>query len=213
MAGVDSLTQPLTARSEAASRRITLPVTDRLRSGTGARNRHYLRGVHESQEPGEGGFEIALRRATEADIERILDVQQPGAIKGLGHIFPQDQHPFPRATVADRWRMEFADAETAVYVATGSGGPVLGFAARRQDELLHFGTALETWGTGLARWLHDELLRTYPPAVTRVRLRVFAENLRARRFYEKCGWMQTGVTSRTQFEPYPLLIEYVRWRG
>lgn len=64
-----------------------------------------------------------------------------------------------------------------------------------------------------ARWLHDELLRTYPPAVTRVRLRVFAQNLRARRFYEKCGWMQTGVTSRTQFEPYPLLIEYVRWRG
>ncbi len=169
--------------------------------------------MHESQERGEGGCEIALRRATEADIERILDVQQPGALKGLGNTFPQDQHPFPRARVADRWRMEIADAETAVYVATSAGGPVLGFAARRQDELLHFGTAVETWGAGFARWLHDELLRIYPPAVTRVRLRVFAENLRARRFYEKCGWTQTGVTSRTQSEPYPLLIEYVRRRG
>jgi len=173
--------QPVATRWSLASRPgpRSWSTNDRLRSGTGARHRHYLRGVHESQERGEGGCEIALRRATEVDIERILDVQQPGAIKGLGNIFPQDQHPFPRATLADRWMMEIADAEIAVYVATSAGGPVLGFAARRHDELLHFGTAVETWGAGLARWLHDELLRTYPPGVTRVRLRVFADNLRA----------------------------------
>jgi RimJ/RimL family protein N-acetyltransferase len=81
-------------------------------------------------------------------------------------------------------------------------------AARRADEVLHFGTALETWGSGLATWLHDALLTTYPPDVSQVRLRVFAGNHRARRFYEKLGWKETGVESRTSFPPHPTLLEY-----
>jgi hypothetical protein len=49
-----------------------------------------------------------------------------------------------------------------------------GFAARREDELLHFGTAVEWWGSGLATWLHDQLLATYAEDVRRIWLRVFA---------------------------------------
>jgi RimJ/RimL family protein N-acetyltransferase len=41
-----------------------------------------------------------------------------------------------------------------------------------------------------------------------VRLRVFAGNHRARRFYEKLGWKETGVESRTSFPPHPTLLEY-----
>lgn len=102
------------------------------------------------------------------------------------------------------------DPEVAVYVATGLGGQVVGFAARRDDELLHFGTAVDTWGTGLATWLHDEMVATFPASVSRLRLRVFAENHRARRFWARCGWTPTGVTSRTSFEPFPILVEYAR---
>ncbi|MGI8576474.1 MAG: GNAT family N-acetyltransferase [Nocardioidaceae bacterium] len=164
-----------------------------------------------------GGSDDALGRfirlATLADVEGILDVQEPGAVKGLAHIFPQDEHPFPRDVLRERWGAEIADSGPEVYVSTDHCGRITGFAARRSDELLHFGTAVDLWGTGLAAWLHDELLKTYPVSVSRVRLRVFAENHRARRFYEKCGWTETGVTSRGQFAPYPVLIEYVRPQG
>lgn len=133
-------------------------------------------------------------------------------MRGLAHIFPQERHPFPRDIIAERWAAEIAEHETSVYVSTDEVGRVTGFCARRHDELLHFGTAVEFWGTGLASWLHDQLLNTYPQSVRRLRLRVFAENHRARRFYERLGWTETGVTARTQFAPYPLLLEYARPR-
>jgi putative acetyltransferase len=46
----------------------------------------------------------------------------------------------------------------------------------------------------------------------RIRLRVFEENHRARRFYEKSGWVSTGSTSRGQFPPFPVLLEYALLR-
>lgn len=152
-----------------------------------------------------------MRRASRVD--GILGVQEPGAVRGLAHIFPQEEQPFPRGVLRERWKAEIADPGTAVYVSTDQCGRVTGFAARRNDELLHFGTAVELWSTGLAGWLLDEVLKTYPDSVSSMRLRVFAENHRARRFYGKYGWTETGVTSRTQFAPYPVLIEYVRARA
>ena len=107
-----------------------------------------------------------------------------------------------------RWEAELQDPGIAAYVATRPDGRLVGFAARRGDEVLHFGTALETWGSGLATWLLEALLATYPAEVARVRLRVFAGNLRARRFYEKLGWQATGRESRTSFPPHPVLLEY-----
>jgi RimJ/RimL family protein N-acetyltransferase len=76
--------------------------------------------------------------------------------------------------------------------------------------VLHFGTTLETWGSGLATWLHDELVATFDPGLPRLRLSVFTDNGRGRRFWEKHGWQPTGRTSRSTFAPYPQLLEYVR---
>lgn len=157
--------------------------------------------------------EPEIREAFAADVPAILSIQEPAAIKGLGHIFPQDLHPFPRETVEARWLKELAEPTMAVYVAANAQGRVIGFAARQDDQLLHFGTAIETWGCGLAQRLHDALIDSFPPSVTHLRLRVFSENRRARRFYEKLGWHNTGIESRTQFPPYPVLLEYVRARG
>jgi RimJ/RimL family protein N-acetyltransferase len=142
-------------------------------------------------------------------------VQEIGAVAGLGHIFPQDRHPFPTAVIQDRWAAELDDPAVHAYVWTESGR-IRGFAARRDDELLHFGTALETWGTGLAVALHDALVATFPGDLGSLRLRVFAENSRARRFYERLGWRPTGQQSVTSFAPYPTLLEYrldLRARG
>jgi RimJ/RimL family protein N-acetyltransferase len=41
-------------------------------------------------------------------------------------------------------------------------------------------------------------------------LRVFEDNARARRFYEKNGWYATGAISRSTFPPYARLLQYRR---
>lgn len=146
---------------------------------------------------------------TVEDLPAVLVVQERGAVSGLASIFPQDAHPFPRDAVPDRWRTELEAQDVAAYVAVDEVGAVTGFAARRDDELLHFGTAVETWGSGRGAWLHDALLATYPPDRRRLWLRVFEENGRARRFYERLGWTPTGRTSRSDFAPHPVLVELV----
>jgi RimJ/RimL family protein N-acetyltransferase len=155
---------------------------------------------------------VILRCATAGDVLALLDVQQAGAVQGLGHIFPQDRYPFPRERLAARWLTEIASSGTDVYVYTAEDGTVCGFAATRGEELLHFGTSPATWGSGLAsRFLTDLVDRMAVTAAgPTLRLRVFEENARARRFYEKNGWRATGATSHTSFPPLPLLLEYER---
>jgi RimJ/RimL family protein N-acetyltransferase len=150
----------------------------------------------------------SFRAMVLADLSDLIRVQERGAVAALGHVFPQETHPFPRQDVRSRWEAELVDPSVAAYVATDADGNVVGFAARRGDELLHFGTAVETWGSGLATWLHDQLLATYPQELRRLRLRVFAGNIRARRLYERLGWSPTGRESRTSFPPHPVLVEY-----
>ncbi|RBY77066.1 GNAT family N-acetyltransferase [Blastococcus sp. TF02-09] len=147
-----------------------------------------------------------------ADLGELVDLQRRGAVLGLAEVFPQETHPFPADAIREQWVAELRDESVAASVVTGPEGRLLGFAARREDELLHFGTAPETWGSGLAAWLHDALLATFPPEVRRVRLWVFAGNGRGRRFYEKLGWTVTGEERCTSFPPHPVLVEYERHR-
>ena len=154
----------------------------------------------------------SLRRMTPADLPELLDGQHRGAVLGLADVFDQAGYPFPLDEIRDRWLAELGDPSIAAYVVTGDDGRVLGFAARRDDELLHFGTAPETWGSGLATWLHDAMLATFPPEVERLRLWVFAGNGRGRRLYEKLGWTATGEQRRTSYPPHPVLLGYGRRR-
>jgi RimJ/RimL family protein N-acetyltransferase len=161
---------------------------------------------------------FALRPATVDDLDAVLDVQHEGAVAGLAHIFPQETYPFPRSVVRQRWVEELADPSTHVYVyvCVGETGALTGFAATRANELLHFGTALRTWGTGTAQRFHEAVLaefaHTAPSGCDHLRLRVFEANIRARRFYERLGWRSTGHRSTSGFAPYAVLIEYERPR-
>ncbi|HKT02743.1 MAG TPA: GNAT family N-acetyltransferase [Rugosimonospora sp.] len=138
-----------------------------------------------------------------------MDVQEAGAVAALDHIFPQDSHPFPRADIQARWLAEIADPDIDVYVIEDHRGEITGFAAIRANELLHFGTAPQTWGTGLAAAAHRQIVRRLTTSgAARARLRVFEANLRARRFYQKQGWRQTDRLGRTSFPPHPVLLEY-----
>ena len=147
---------------------------------------------------------------TAADVAAVLDVQEPGAVLGLADVFPQDGHPFPREDVERRWLQEIADPQVECFVVRLHGA-VVGFAAIRSSEFLHFGIAVEHWGTGIAQGAHDAVLdRMRDRGVRRAELRVFAANERGRRFYEGLGWRATGERSRSSFPPYPELLHYER---
>ena len=101
-----------------------------------------------------------------------------------------------------------ADPETDA-LAVEVDGRLQGFVALRGDELLHFGTAVDTWGTGLAEDAHDLALdRLARHGVGTARLWAFRENERAVRLYERLGWQPTGETRPTTFPPNPTLVEY-----
>ncbi|GAA2740616.1 hypothetical protein GCM10009868_03440 [Terrabacter aerolatus] len=145
---------------------------------------------------------------TASDVPLVVEVQEPGAVLGLAAVFPQDRHPFPRQAITDRWLREVDLAGTDCFVVLRQGA-VAGFAAIREDELLHFGIAVEHWGTDLAGLAHDEVLdHLRERGTARARLRVFTGNGRGRRFYEKHGWEPTGERSRSSFPPCPELLTY-----
>lgn len=146
------------------------------------------------------------------DIEELLIVQKDCSIEGLGHIFPQQTNPFPTEQLRERWKDEIKDQNVGTYIANDKAGKIIGFGATKENEMLHFGVATQFWGSGLAREFHDWLLHkietTTDGESTFFCLRVFEENYRARRFYEKLGWKNTEIKSQTDFAPYPVLIEY-----
>jgi len=149
-----------------------------------------------------------LRAMTPADVPAVLAVQEPGAVLGLAEVFPQDEHPFPREAIAERWLREIELDGTECFVVLHHEA-VAGFAATRDDEFLHFGVAPEHWGDGLARAAHDAVLDSMRASgVERARLRVFTGNVRGRCFYEKLGWTPTGERSRSSFPPRPELLTY-----
>ena len=151
---------------------------------------------------------MIVRDMTLDDLPALIELQQAGAVVGMAAVFPQDQYPFPRKTILARWREELADPAIDVYAAVDDGGTLIGFAATSGSELLHFGTAIETWGQGTAGELLGVVVALLLRAGAGPTLRVFADNGRARRFYEKHGWRPTGLSSVSGFEPNPVLLEY-----
>ena len=145
---------------------------------------------------------------TEDDLAALIDLQRAGAIIGLADVFPQDLYPFPSDVIAARWRTEINDPAIETYVALDDGGRLVGFAATTGSELLHFGTAIDTWGDGTASELHDAVVGALCVRGTPT-LMVFADNRRGRRFYEKHGWQPTGATTKGDFPPYAPLLEYI----
>ena len=115
-----------------------------------------------------------LREMATDDVPAVMAVQEPASIAGLSGVFPQDEYPFPRDVLADRWRAEIADADIDCFVILRDD-EVAGFAAVQADQVKHFGVAVEEWGSGLATTAHDELVARMAsdgcPASLAVRLR------------------------------------------
>jgi len=144
------------------------------------------------------------------DLDELLIVQRDGAVAGLGNIFPQDRYPFPTHAVRQRWEQELEDPAIDCYVIQQAEA-IAGFVAIQGNQFLHFGTAIDTWGSGLAGRTHDATIQLWlERGHEHAWLRVFEDNQRARRFYERRGWRPTGERSRSTFAPQPVLLSYQR---
>lgn len=146
---------------------------------------------------------------TPADLDVLLPIQREAAQVAFASVFPQDEFPFPTESIRHRWEQELADPDIACFVIVGADRSMGGFAAVRGDQFLHFGTALGSWGSGLAGAAHAEVLdRWKGEGYQRGWLRVLDQNHRARRFYERRGWQPTGERERSTFAPFPVLLRY-----
>ena len=109
----------------------------------------------------------------------------------------------------ERARASLADPpEDAQAWVAERGGEIAGMATARGDELRDLYVVPTAWGTGVAQALmHAALAWIAGRGAQDVFLWVAEENVRARRFYEREGWVADGE-SRTS----PLGPEELRYR-
>ena len=138
----------------------------------------------------------------------LAAVQEIASVAALGHIFPPELYPYPRAAVQAHWAASATDPGKRTLIATSELGP-LGAACVYEEWLEGLYVVPEQWGTGLAGELHDRALEVVRSLGSeRCRLWVLEDNARARRFYERRGWRENGETRVVEFPPNPLDIGY-----
>lgn len=132
---------------------------------------------------------LALRRAVPGDGEAIAAVWHAGWADGhLGHV--PDALAAHRRLDDFRRRVPLRLPGTIVAVA---GGRVVGFAMVHADEVEQVYVAREARGGGVADALLDRAEREVARRAPVAWLAVAAGNARARRFYERNGWIDSGA--------------------
>jgi GNAT superfamily N-acetyltransferase len=149
-----------------------------------------------------------IREARPDEDELLAEIQRDASLAALAHIFPPEEYPFPLDAVRQRWRDALDDPLTTVLVASQDGAPV-GAAGCRAEWLDGLYVAPASWGRGIGRSLHDDVLRRLRSGgSTRCHLWVLEHNDRARRFYERLGWRENGETRVVPFPPNPTDVGY-----
>lgn len=152
---------------------------------------------------------IELRRATPADVDVCLGIQKASVLVGYAHIFNQATHPFPDEPIREEWVRRISDPVlVTIAEVDGVGSGVIGTRGQRVESLF---VVPEQWGSGLSGRLHDEALAVIADAgYDEAILDVLVDNDRARRFYERRGWLQAGEPVESPWDPFPLMVRYRR---
>lgn len=149
-----------------------------------------------------------IREARAEEGQMLAAVQELASVAALGHIFPPELYPYPRAAVQARWLAAAAEPGTRTLIALGEDEP-LGAALVSEEWLEGLYVIPERWGTGLADELHDRALEVVRDLGSRrCQLWVLEDNARARRFYERRGWRENGETRVVEYPPNPLDVGY-----
>lgn len=153
-----------------------------------------------------------IRRAGVDDLPALLALEKAASSAGLAHVFGPDI-PFPDDDVLARWRLVLDEPGMTVVLDEDSqeGAEPIGYAAYGDGWLRHFGYLPSWWGTGRAQALHEyavaamraERAEYAERAAEPLSLWVLVDNARARAFYARLGWLDTGVRDQEVFPPYP----------
>jgi GNAT superfamily N-acetyltransferase len=150
-----------------------------------------------------------IRRAGDADAVVLMEMERQASSTALAHIFGPDL-PFPADDVLARWTLVLANPENSTLVDEDDDGPC-GYATYGGGWLHHFGIVPRWWGTGRADLLHTAVLDGLAAQGTRTAyLWVLVENRRARGFYVRRGWADTGVREPEVFPPFPEKMQLQR---
>ena len=147
---------------------------------------------------------ILFRDATVADAPILAGLFATCFTDTFGHLYdPADLKLFLDACSADAWTSELSDPGYAARIAEESGEaigyaklgpPKLPFEPRGKAAELRQLYVLKPWhGAGVARELIDWIIATARErGADHLYLSVFIDNHRARRFYEKLGFVAEG---------------------
>jgi GNAT superfamily N-acetyltransferase len=130
-------------------------------------------------------------------------LQKAASIAGVPHVFPPERYPYPDDAIRERWR----EMTGRVFVAERDGVPV-GVAAVEGEWLNGLYVHPDEWGTGAGDRLHDAAVEAIAAAHDEARLWVLDENRRARRFYERHGWVVNGESRVVEYPPNPIDVGY-----
>jgi GNAT superfamily N-acetyltransferase len=156
--------------------------------------------------------EAAIRAATRDDADGITDVQVASWRAGYAHVFPDsvlyaDDFDSSRRAFWNGWR--FAAGHRIAVATRGRDGEerIVGFASYGPErerargftgrgEVWAFYLHPDEWGTGTAaRLMEHTELRLRSEGFDTAVLWVLEDNPRARRFYERHGWVASGITA------------------
>ncbi|MDQ3592304.1 MAG: GNAT family N-acetyltransferase [Actinomycetota bacterium] len=150
-----------------------------------------------------------MRPAKTDDLMSLLEMERATNTVALAHVFPADL-PFPSDDVLAQWRIVLDDPTSTVLIDEMDTGPV-GYVAFGGGWLLHLGVVPSWWGSGRAKTLHAAAVAGLIAAGARTTyLWVLAENHRARAFYARQGWQETGMREPSAYVPHPVKVQMTR---
>ena len=131
-----------------------------------------------------------VRAAEEREIDHLAQVWYDAWQEAHAAIVPAE---LQRLRTLESFRERLAAALPRVRVAGPPGAPV-GFTIVKGDELYQLFVAAEARGSGVAAALIADAERSLAEnGVETAWLACAIGNMRAARFYEKCGWRRTGT--------------------
>jgi len=148
--------------------------------------------------------DIIFRDANPDDAEALADLFAATFRETFGHMYqPADLSAFLAEHRPDQWADQLRDRSVAIRIAE-RGGAAIGFtklgplklpveAERTALELRQFYIAPEVRGSAVAPALMDWLMEeARKRGAEELYLSVFTENLRAKRFYARYGFVEVG---------------------
>ncbi len=165
-------------------------------------------------------MEYEVRKALIEDAESLGNIIVESWKAAYSNIIPKDE----MAKFLDKERRKrqferFIENEEIILIGICDNVPCgLMFGSKDNDEqLLECGSIYsmyflkEYWGKGLATKLMDSFINILKDeGCKRVSLWVYEDNIRARRFYEKCGFIFDSIKKYSHFSNKPIELRYIK---